>query len=228
MTYGALDNTIVGSHTDTEWSALIRQWKWRCFYCARPVCKNSVDPDGEVTKDHQLPISRGGSDFIWNIVPACFRCNTLKGTMTVDEFRAARPGMQKQRGKEIHVCTGEYRAEKTEALYDASAVQAVEGGQLRPPAMQANTTDVGVLIAQWRKYCGKAKALNDGYPTDRTPEWYEQRRKQIRAQAAGLKRMQREEAGQLVLPIFGDGTARKLCETEAPALVFKGVDVRQA
>jgi len=215
MTFGALNNSIVGSHTDTEWSALIRQWKWRCFYCARPVCKNSVDPDGEVTKDHQLPISRGGSDFIWNIVPACFRCNTLKGTMTVDEFRAARPGMQRSSGKEIHVSTGEYRAEKPEALCDASPVEVVEGA----PQMRA-------MLTQWQAYCTKLKDMSDGYPTDRTPEWYDQRRKQIRAQAAGLKRIQREAAGQLVLPIFGDGTAKKLCESEVAALTFKGMDVQ--
>lgn len=59
--------------------------------------EKAKDPERELTKDHLCPTSRGGVDFIWNIVPACFRCNRMKNNMTVEEFRAARPGLV-QRG----------------------------------------------------------------------------------------------------------------------------------
>jgi HNH endonuclease len=91
MTVGALNNAIIGSHTEAEWLQLVEDWGWRCFYCAKPVCANSLDKEAELSKDHLVPTSRGGVDFIWNIVPACIACNRLKTDMTVDEFRAARP-----------------------------------------------------------------------------------------------------------------------------------------
>ena len=89
--FGKLNQEITGSHTDQEWQDLVIVWGSRCFYCARPVLKNAEKIADQLTKDHLIPISRGGVDFIWNIVPACFNCNRLKGNLTVDEFREERP-----------------------------------------------------------------------------------------------------------------------------------------
>lgn len=220
--FGALNQSIVGNHSDVEWSALIRQWKWRCFYCARPICKNSIDPDAEVTKDHMLPISRGGSDFIWNIVPACFRCNTMKGTMTVDEFKVARPGLC---GKEFHVGTGEDTAGTRTIFHNTENSQTVQ--TILPPEMPTTSCDMNVLMEQWKAYCLKLKDLNDGYPATHDSNWYQDRRAVLRAQAASMKRRQVENAGQLTLPIFGDGTARKLAQSEASSMPFKGMDLER-
>lgn len=41
-----------------------------------------------LTADRVIPLSRGGSNFIENIVPACGSCNSRKGTRTADEFIA--------------------------------------------------------------------------------------------------------------------------------------------
>jgi len=48
-----------------------------CFYCGGEP--NSVD--------HVVPRSRGGKDGK-NLVPCCFRCNQMKGNMTLEEFVA--------------------------------------------------------------------------------------------------------------------------------------------
>lgn len=54
----------------------------RCGYCREPTeC-----PDG----DHVVPLALGGADSIDNIVPACQRCNTSKGTLTLDEWAVSR------------------------------------------------------------------------------------------------------------------------------------------
>lgn len=89
--FGALNNQVVGSHTEREWNSLVVAWGWRCFYCAKPVNEEAEPIWDALTKDHLVPLSRGGSDDIGNIVPACFNCNRLKGAMTIDEFREARP-----------------------------------------------------------------------------------------------------------------------------------------
>lgn len=49
----------------------------QCVYCG--VDASHVD--------HQTPRSRGGSDDISNLVPACAECNVSKGSMTVEEWR---------------------------------------------------------------------------------------------------------------------------------------------
>jgi hypothetical protein len=55
-----------------------------CWYCRIPLTLAQAE------KEHLTPRSRGGSDAIANIVPACAECNRLKGEMTEDEFRAER------------------------------------------------------------------------------------------------------------------------------------------
>lgn len=49
-----------------------------CYYCGD--APNSVD--------HVVPSSKGGADEACNLVPCCFRCNQMKGTMSVGEFIA--------------------------------------------------------------------------------------------------------------------------------------------
>jgi 5-methylcytosine-specific restriction endonuclease McrA len=68
------------THSIDEWKALIKRRDGRCFYCGRR--------DLPLTRDHMIPLTRGGSDAIENIVPACRPCNSAKGTKTTDEFLA--------------------------------------------------------------------------------------------------------------------------------------------
>lgn len=44
----------------------------------------------QLEKDHMIPVSRGGSDSITNLVGACQRCNAEKGTMSATEYIALR------------------------------------------------------------------------------------------------------------------------------------------
>src|SRR5690348_16784850 len=57
-----------------EFFALCEAADWKCAYCGR-----QVDPF-TVRAEHDIPRSRGGSDNIANIVPACSSCNSRKGT----------------------------------------------------------------------------------------------------------------------------------------------------
>lgn len=61
-----------GSHTLAEWLAVIRLYRWRCFYCRKRVTRSTV------TKDHRIPLSKKGTDFPTNLVPACKSCNSGK------------------------------------------------------------------------------------------------------------------------------------------------------
>src|SRR5438067_1957095 len=68
-----------GAFTAEEWTALVLAHGGRCAYCGECA---KLEPD------HRLALSRGGSNHIENILPACHRCNARKHRMTEAEFRA--------------------------------------------------------------------------------------------------------------------------------------------
>lgn len=67
----------IGSHTLAEWQARIKEFGGRCFYCGKQK---------QLTRDHNIPLTRGGTNFISNILPACRICNLRKRTKTAEEF----------------------------------------------------------------------------------------------------------------------------------------------
>ena len=64
-----------GSHTQGEWETLREQYNLTC-----PCCDKS-EPEVTLTKDHIIPVSKGGSDNIENIQPLCRSCNAKKHTV---------------------------------------------------------------------------------------------------------------------------------------------------
>jgi 5-methylcytosine-specific restriction endonuclease McrA len=66
------------SLTSAEWLALLEHHGGRCAYC---------ESDDNVEIDHRIPLIRGGSNTIENILPACRSCNRRKHRRTEEEFR---------------------------------------------------------------------------------------------------------------------------------------------
>lgn len=58
----------------------------RCFYCGR-----NTNPFSTFTVDHIVPVSRGGSSDLMNLVPCCRTCNIKKGTQLLDEWNTSQP-----------------------------------------------------------------------------------------------------------------------------------------
>jgi 5-methylcytosine-specific restriction endonuclease McrA len=58
---------------------LLQSWKATNTPCA--YCSNVA-----TTVDHVIPLSRGGTNFEGNLVPACRRCNSSKGTKLLIEW----------------------------------------------------------------------------------------------------------------------------------------------
>jgi len=67
-----------GGHTTEEWLRICALCEGRCLYC-----NNSCD---KFAKDHVIPLSKGGSNYIENIVPVCKSCNSSKGSKSPEEF----------------------------------------------------------------------------------------------------------------------------------------------
>jgi 5-methylcytosine-specific restriction endonuclease McrA len=69
-----------GSHSVAEWKSVLRHFGRRCVYCNTQLTPKNV------SRDHKIPLSRGGTNNIQNIVPACRRCNSRKHDRTFEEF----------------------------------------------------------------------------------------------------------------------------------------------
>lgn len=67
----ALDPTPALSNT-----ALFARDQHLCLYCGKHFSRQSL------TRDHVMPLSRGGRDIWENVVSACFHCNSRKGGRT--------------------------------------------------------------------------------------------------------------------------------------------------
>jgi 5-methylcytosine-specific restriction endonuclease McrA len=70
-----------GTHTEQQLRWKYEYYGKRCYYCNKPLSIN------ELTEDHRIPLSKGGTDWIANIVPCCRRCNPQKGNKTEQEYR---------------------------------------------------------------------------------------------------------------------------------------------
>jgi len=60
--------------------ALFRRDAHVCLYCGEQF------RHADLTRDHIIPMSRGGNDNWENVVTACFRCNNQKGNKTPEEW----------------------------------------------------------------------------------------------------------------------------------------------
>jgi hypothetical protein len=70
--YRARKMAAMGSHSFEQWMIVVRAHSWRCFYCGKKLNRKTL------TKDHCNPRSKGGSDLVRNLVPACKACNSGK------------------------------------------------------------------------------------------------------------------------------------------------------
>jgi 5-methylcytosine-specific restriction endonuclease McrA len=57
-----------GSHTPQQWEARCEYYGNKCVDCGSP----------DITKDHRVPLSKGGTDWASNLIPRCKSCNSRK------------------------------------------------------------------------------------------------------------------------------------------------------
>ena len=76
------NNNIINNLTLQEWLDILEEYNYRCAYCG---CE--FDEDTLPTKDHVIPISKGGHNTKENVVPACQSCNSRKNNKIISEVK---------------------------------------------------------------------------------------------------------------------------------------------
>jgi 5-methylcytosine-specific restriction endonuclease McrA len=64
-----------GSHTLQEWLGILISFGGRCLWC---------ETKENIERDHVIPISQGGTNYIHNIQPLCKTCNRRKWNKILD------------------------------------------------------------------------------------------------------------------------------------------------
>lgn len=86
---------------------ILNAYGWKCFFCETPLTLLTM------TEDHLRPRSKGGSDKVENIVPACATCNMRKGNKMPWQFTRelrAEKDMTMDRKKILHAWAMRYLA----------------------------------------------------------------------------------------------------------------------
>lgn len=81
--YRAKKLNAPGTFTASDWKSKLEYYGYRCRYCG--IHKSETN-EGWLEADHAIPLSRGGTNWISNIVPACKSCNCSKHAKTFKEF----------------------------------------------------------------------------------------------------------------------------------------------
>lgn len=68
--------------TEKDWARLVARYRGCCAYCGKK-------PD-QLHREHVIPLRRGGTHSVGNILPACPPCNYSKKTKTIMEWRLRR------------------------------------------------------------------------------------------------------------------------------------------
>lgn len=68
----ALIRGAKGKHSSKEWIAMKKKHDYTCLHCGKR------EPEIKLTRDHVVPISKGGNNDILNIQPLCKSCNSKK------------------------------------------------------------------------------------------------------------------------------------------------------
>lgn len=85
------------SYTVDQLNLHFSKWKHKCAYCGSSE---------EMTIDHFIPISKGGADALFNLIPACRSCNSRKNKFDALEWYSRQPFYSSERWQKIEQILG--------------------------------------------------------------------------------------------------------------------------
>ena len=75
----AREKDIINTLTAEEWINILKKYEFMCAYCGKKFTLFDRE-----TRDHVIPISKGGDNIKENVVPACKSCNSKKHNKIIE------------------------------------------------------------------------------------------------------------------------------------------------
>lgn len=91
----ALKKDNGGSYTAKQWKETLEYFDYKCAYSGE-----SVANDCHI--DHIIPISKGGTSYIWNLVPSLSRVNISKSNKDMEKWYKTTPYFSEDRLNKIY------------------------------------------------------------------------------------------------------------------------------
>lgn len=84
----------IGNFTDEQWNECILFFNNTCAYSGEYFGEDLAD---KISKDHIIPISLNGTNYIWNIIPVKFKYNSSRGNAKIREWYSKQPFYSEER-----------------------------------------------------------------------------------------------------------------------------------
>jgi 5-methylcytosine-specific restriction endonuclease McrA len=91
-------NSLVNDFTVLNWVECLKKFNNKCAYCG--------SKDKKIHQEHVVPLSKGGSNTITNIIPACERCNLSKSNTLIEVWYPKQHFYSKQKESKIYKWMG--------------------------------------------------------------------------------------------------------------------------
>lgn len=92
----AIDYLNGGSYTVEQWKDCLRFFNYECAYSGEKL------KDSNTTVDHIIPLTKGGTSYIWNICPSIKQINLSKGNNELEEWYRKQKYFSEERLKKIY------------------------------------------------------------------------------------------------------------------------------
>lgn len=79
-----LVNCQINDFTLRDWWNVLKEFDYTCVYCGKTRTRSGRRV--RLTRDHIVPLIKGGDNTRSNIVPACRSCNSSKGSLSLEEW----------------------------------------------------------------------------------------------------------------------------------------------
>lgn len=84
--YRSKKSGAAGRHSHEDVAIILKSQNNKCVGCNTNISYNPKESEEKLHVDHKMPLSRGGTNWPWNIQCLCWRCNLSKTDLTYDEW----------------------------------------------------------------------------------------------------------------------------------------------
>ena len=118
----ALMQNIEGEHSTEELIKAIEFFDGKCAYTGKPL-------EEHFHIDHVVPVSKGGTNYIWNIVPANGSPNISKSDNDMEEWYRQQSYFSEERLQRIYEWIDFQKSIKGEKYYESGNIEETTSGE---------------------------------------------------------------------------------------------------